>query len=72
MQNAGQNQQRGSSGAAVQIYRVLNLNKRYQKLLDDLTIYPTQRWIFTGILSVLYIIRAVTAEGWYVVTVSKI
>lgn len=44
-------------------------NERYQKMLDDLTIYPTQRWIFTGILGFLYIIRAVTADGWYVVTV---
>ncbi|KAJ3261335.1 hypothetical protein HK103_005943 [Boothiomyces macroporosus] len=37
---------------------------RYQKLLDDLTPFTTQRWIGTGILGVLYIIRAVTANAF--------
>lgn len=34
-----------------------------------MTPYKKERWIGTGIIGVLYIIRAVTANGWYVVTV---
>jgi hypothetical protein len=49
--------------------QLMQLNRRYQKLLDDLTIYSRERWAFTGVLFFLYIIRAVTIEGWYVVTV---
>lgn len=40
-------------------------------MLDDLTPYYMQRWIGTLILGVLYIIRAFTAGGWYIVTVMR-
>ncbi|KAJ2996843.1 retention in endoplasmic reticulum protein 1 [Globomyces sp. JEL0801] len=41
---------------------------RYQKTLDDLTPYTKQRWAVTAVFGLVYVIRAVTAEGWYIVT----
>lgn len=70
MQTAADTSQ--NSGVFQKLNRV-NLNysytKRYQKTLDDLTPHTKYRWIGTGILGVLYVIRALTANGWYVVTV---
>ncbi|KAJ8325186.1 hypothetical protein BDV3_007253 [Batrachochytrium dendrobatidis] len=47
---------------------LVHLNRKCQKILDDLTPYTTPRWAGTAVLGVLYTIRAFTAGGWYIVT----
>ncbi|KAJ1336554.1 hypothetical protein BSLG_007338 [Batrachochytrium salamandrivorans] len=47
---------------------LVKINRKFQKLLDDLTPYTPQRWAGTAILGVLFLIRAFTAGGWYIVT----
>ncbi|KAI8896112.1 retrieval of early ER protein Rer1 [Globomyces pollinis-pini] len=55
-----------ASNAAPSI--LTQINNRYQKTLDDLTPYTKQRWAVTAVFGLVYVIRAVTAEGWYIVT----
>ncbi|KAH9249801.1 hypothetical protein BASA81_012480 [Batrachochytrium salamandrivorans] len=40
---------------------LVKINRKFQKLLDDLTPYTPQRWAGTAILGVLFLIRAFTA-----------
>ena len=38
----------------------------YQALLDKSTPYTTYRWVGTGALLLLFFLRIVLAEGWYI------
>ncbi|KAL2913845.1 hypothetical protein HK105_206579 [Polyrhizophydium stewartii] len=42
--------------------------KRFRKILDDITPFVHQRWAGTAILGLLYAVRAFTIGGWYIVT----
>jgi len=42
--------------------------KIYQSYLDKSTPYTPYRWIGTGILVVLFMLRIIFAEGWYIGT----
>ncbi|RUS27696.1 retrieval of early ER protein Rer1 [Jimgerdemannia flammicorona] len=42
--------------------------RRWQHYLDEVTPYTTNRWIATGVLVVIYAIRVLVAQGWYIVT----
>ncbi|RUP51108.1 retrieval of early ER protein Rer1 [Jimgerdemannia flammicorona] len=42
--------------------------QRWQHYLDEVTPYTTNRWIATGVLVVIYAIRVLVAQGWYIVT----
>lgn len=44
------------------------LKELHQYYLDKITPYSTGRWIFWIVLSILYIIRVVILEGWYIIT----
>jgi hypothetical protein len=42
--------------------------RKYQHYLDVVTPHKTARWIVALVYLVLYGIRAVTANGWYIIT----
>lgn len=44
-----------------------NVQRRYQKLLDDVLPFTLYRWIFTAFLLVLYVYR-VWMEGWWIIS----
>ncbi|KAL6869386.1 hypothetical protein ACO1O0_000711 [Amphichorda felina] len=43
------------------------LQMKYQALLDQSTPYLLYRWVGTGILLVLFFLRILLAQGWYIV-----
>ncbi|EEH04498.1 conserved hypothetical protein [Histoplasma capsulatum var. duboisii H88] len=43
------------------------LTRKYQAYLDAATPYTTYRWIGTGLLLVVFFLRIVMAQGWYIV-----
>ncbi|KAI9305120.1 Golgi membrane protein [Cunninghamella echinulata] len=44
------------------------LERRFQHFLDEVTPFTQYRWITTVVLLVLFMLRIVLAEGWYIVT----
>ncbi|KAI9250197.1 RER1 protein [Phascolomyces articulosus] len=44
------------------------LERRWQKILDDTTPFVQYRWIGTGVLLLLFILRILLAQGWYIIT----
>ena len=42
--------------------------QRYQAYLDKSTPYTTYRWISTGALLLIFLLRIVIAQGWYIGT----
>ena len=38
----------------------------YQSYLDKVVPYTTYRWIGTGVLFIMFAIRIVMAQGWYI------
>jgi hypothetical protein len=52
--------------AAVQA-QTSKLQRRYQALLDQSTPHVTYRWIGTGVLLLLFFLRILVAQGWYIV-----
>ena len=40
--------------------------QQYQAWLDKSTPYTTYRWIGSGVLLLLFFLRIVLAEGWYI------
>ncbi|CAJ0912995.1 10887_t:CDS:2, partial [Entrophospora sp. SA101] len=44
------------------------LDKRFQKYLDEITPYPTYRWISTVVILLLFILRIFAIQGFYIVT----
>lgn len=48
---------RSADGSVVQIY---------QAYLDKCVPYTTYRWIATGVIFVLFCLRIVLAQGWYI------
>ncbi|MCJ1298634.1 hypothetical protein MMC08_001424 [Hypocenomyce scalaris] len=44
--------------------------RRYQAYLDKSTPYVTYRWISTGVLLLVFLLRIVIAQGWYIVCYS--
>eukprot|EP01088_Endostelium_zonatum_P004429 TRINITY_DN15675_c0_g1_i1.p1 TRINITY_DN15675_c0_g1~~TRINITY_DN15675_c0_g1_i1.p1 ORF type:complete len:198 (-),score=22.64 TRINITY_DN15675_c0_g1_i1:159-752(-) len=44
------------------------VERRYQALLDSSTAYVLYRWIGTAILTIIYLYRVFTLNGWYVVS----
>ncbi|KXS20895.1 retrieval of early ER protein Rer1 [Gonapodya prolifera JEL478] len=48
--------------------QVVGFQRRFQKFLDHSTPHVAQRWIGTGLISVLYAVRVLTIHGWYIVT----
>ncbi|KAI8060321.1 putative Golgi membrane protein [Gongronella butleri] len=44
------------------------LERRFQHFLDEVTPYAQYRWMATAGLLVLFLLRVVLAEGWYIVT----
>lgn len=45
-----------------------SLPQRYQKYLDDVVPYRLPRWAFVAILLVIYAVRVMLLQGWYIVT----
>lgn len=45
-----------------------HLERRFQQLLDQVTPYTPYRWTATGFLILLFMLRVVFAEGWYIIT----
>ncbi|CAK7203442.1 retention in endoplasmic reticulum protein 1 [Sporothrix eucalyptigena] len=43
------------------------LQRKYQALLDQSTPYVTYRWIGTGTFLVVFFLRILLAQGWYIV-----
>ncbi|KAI9322543.1 retrieval of early ER protein Rer1 [Dichotomocladium elegans] len=43
------------------------LERRWQRILDDATPHVQYRWIGTSTLLVLFIIRILYAQGWYII-----
>jgi len=43
------------------------LQMKYQALLDQSTPFVVYRWVGTGVLTVLFMMRIVMAQGWYIV-----
>ncbi|KAF9895809.1 retention in endoplasmic reticulum protein 1, partial [Lobosporangium transversale] len=41
---------------------------RYQIILDKVTPHTPERWAFTGVVLLIYFIRVIYAQGWYIVT----
>ncbi|CAO3584822.1 unnamed protein product [Absidia cylindrospora] len=46
------------------------LERRFQHFLDEVTPFAQYRWIATAVLLVLFMLRIILAEGWYIVTYS--
>ncbi|KAG0370092.1 putative Golgi membrane protein [Gamsiella multidivaricata] len=44
------------------------LEQRYQIILDKVTPHYKERWAFTAVALLIYFIRVVIAQGWYIVT----
>ncbi|KAF9354661.1 retention in endoplasmic reticulum protein 1 [Mortierella sp. AD094] len=44
------------------------LEQRYQIILDKATPHTKERWAFTAVALIIYFIRVVFAQGWYIVT----
>ncbi|ORZ15670.1 golgi membrane protein [Absidia repens] len=44
------------------------LERRFQHFLDEVTPFAQYRWIATAVLLVLFMLRIILAEGWYIVT----
>lgn len=44
------------------------ISQLYQKLLDSWTPYTTIRWIVTFLLVLLYMLRVLYIQGWYIIT----
>jgi hypothetical protein len=51
-----------------QISMFVRMERRYQQALDLIAPFHLQRWLVTAILAILYVVRALTANGWYIVT----
>lgn len=45
-----------------------SLPQRYQKYLDDVVPYRLPRWAFVAVLLVIYAVRVMLLQGWYIVT----
>ncbi|EPZ33453.1 Retrieval of early ER protein Rer1 domain-containing protein [Rozella allomycis CSF55] len=45
----------------------LQYSKQWQKFLDTLTPYTIPRWSFTGVLIIIFFLRIIFVQGWYVV-----
>lgn len=43
------------------------LQQRYQSFLDSTTPYPLQRWGATSLLLLLFMLRIILSQGWYIV-----
>ncbi|OKL57093.1 Protein RER1 [Talaromyces atroroseus] len=41
--------------------------RQYQAYLDQLTPFTAYRWVGTGVLLILFFLRIVIAQGWYIV-----
>jgi hypothetical protein len=55
--------------AILAFYAQKNLwQQKWQKILDDMTLYVVYRWIACGILSFLYVLRVLIINGYYIVT----
>jgi len=51
------------------ITRINNTFKyRFQKLIDSTTLFPIYRWIFTAIISVIYVVRVWFLAGWHIIS----
>jgi len=46
------------------------ITQRYQALLDQVTPYTINRWIGTGVLLLVFMLRILVAQGWYIVCYS--
>ncbi|KAI4127009.1 MAG: hypothetical protein LQ338_003422 [Usnochroma carphineum] len=46
------------------------IGRMYQSYLDKSTPYAAYRWIGTGVLLMLFFLRIVVAQGWYIVCYS--
>lgn len=46
---------------------MLTSSQQYQALLDQSTPYVAYRWIGTGVCLVLFFLRIIFAQGWYIV-----
>ncbi|KAG0259871.1 retention in endoplasmic reticulum protein 1 [Mortierella polycephala] len=44
------------------------LEQRFQIILDRVTPHTTERWVFTAVALLIYFIRVIFAQGWYIVT----
>lgn len=44
------------------------LLQRYQKLLDDLVPHTALRWSLTTVVVVVYVLRVLWLQGWYIVS----
>lgn len=40
----------------------------YQRLLDAWTPHTASRWIFSGLILFIYMVRVIIMQGWYIVT----
>ena len=45
--------------------------KKFQKFLDDATPYTAYRWGFTAFICLVYFLRVLLVQGWYIVTVGS-
>lgn len=48
--------------------RILTVTQKYQAYLDACTPYTTYRWVGTGVLLLIFFLRIVLAQGWYIGT----
>jgi len=46
------------------------ITRIYQSYLDKCTPYTTYRWVSTGVLLVIFFVRIVVSQGWYIVCYS--
>ncbi|KAG2213217.1 hypothetical protein INT46_001578 [Mucor plumbeus] len=43
------------------------IERRFQQILDQVTPFTPYRWVATSVLLVLFMIRVIYAEGWYII-----
>ncbi|CAL8148138.1 unnamed protein product [Orchesella dallaii] len=56
----------GSSNVVTRFFKGLGI--RYQSLLDRSTPHTKGRWVFAFVLVLLFILRILFAQGWYIIT----
>ena len=61
-------QQGGNRHIEAVWHGVRTLNRRYQVVVDSLTPYHAYRWAGTLGLLLLFLLRILAVQGWYVVT----
>ncbi|KXN66320.1 retrieval of early ER protein Rer1 [Conidiobolus coronatus NRRL 28638] len=59
------NEEHSAAGHVEHFFKKVGI--RYQQFLDRVTPFATQRWVSTVVLAILFMVRIIFLEGWYIV-----